>query len=395
MNRPATVITYVNIGHFIDHYAMLVFAAAVVLMGPAFGMGYGELLPYATPGFIAFGAGALVMGWLGDRWSRRHMMAVFFLGIGASLVGAGFVQSPLQLGVALFFIGLFAAIYHPVGTAMLVSYAERVGHEVGRNGVWGNFGVALSALLTGAISQYLGWRAAFILPGVVTIAIGVAFLGAVRHEVRQGHKTAKATARVPASAMPKVILALALAIIASSTTFNAVTVSLPKLFAERLSGLATDPALLGLITAAVYVCGAATQVTIGGFLDRHSLRSLFLPMALLYTPTLLLASVLDGVGLILAAVGIVVAMFGMVTVNDAMIGRFTADEWRSRAFALRYFIGFTGAGASVALVAWLHGAGGFALMLQALAVLCLLMLVAAAILPTEERVPEAAAQPAE
>ncbi len=162
MNRPQTVITYVNLAHFIDHYAMLIFAAAVILMAPAFGLGYAEMLPYATPGFIAFGAGSLLSGWLGDRWSRRHMMAIYFIGIGFSMISVGFVQTPLQLGVALFAIGVFASIYHPVGTAMIVSYAEQIGREVGINGVWGNLGVALSALITGVLAQYLGWRWAFI-----------------------------------------------------------------------------------------------------------------------------------------------------------------------------------------------------------------------------------------
>ena len=175
MNSPARVIGFVNAAHFIDHYSMLIFAAAVIVMGPALGMAYSELLPYATPGFVAFGAGSLITGWLGDRWSRRHMMVIFFVGIGASMIAVGLVQTPLQLGAALLSIGLFASIYHPVGTAMIVSYADKLGREMGINGVWGNLGVASSALVTGVIGQYLGWRWAFIVPGIVTIAIGVAF----------------------------------------------------------------------------------------------------------------------------------------------------------------------------------------------------------------------------
>src|SRR5262245_38511886 len=164
MNRPQTVINFLNIAHFVDHYAMLIFAAAGILMAPAFNLGYSEMLPYATPGFVAFGAGSLATGWLGDRWSRRHMMAIFFIGIGFSMISVGFVQTPLQLGMALLAIGIFASIYHPVGTAMIVSYAEQIGREMGINGVWGNLGVASSALVTGVIGQYLGWRFAFFIP---------------------------------------------------------------------------------------------------------------------------------------------------------------------------------------------------------------------------------------
>src|SRR5882757_3481046 len=172
MNSPSRVISFVNAAHFIDHYAMLIFAAAVIIMGPAFGMAYSELLPYATPGFVAF------------------------------------VETPLQLGAVLLSIGLFASIYHPVGTAMIVSYADKLGREMGLNGVWGNLGVASSALVTGVVGQYLGWRWAFIVPGIVTILVGVAFAQLVVHEDRSGFKQAAAQARVAKQDMWRVILSL-------------------------------------------------------------------------------------------------------------------------------------------------------------------------------------------
>jgi len=383
MNDPRTVIRFVNLAHFIDHYAMLVFAAAVVLMAPAFGLGYSELLPYATPGFVAFGAGALLTGWLGDRWSRRHMLAIYFLGIGLSMIAVGLIRTPLQLGAALLAIGVFASIYHPVGTAMIVSYADKLGREVGINGVWGNLGVALSALITGVLAQYLGWRWAFIVPGVATMAVGVAFMRAVGDESRSHHKVAQGAARVARSDMWRVVVSLLLAVMASSVTFNAVTVALPKLFSERLTDLTTSPSLLGLITAGVYLFGALTQYNVGQLIDRTSLKWAFMPLALMLAPLLYIAASLDGVPLLVVSIGIVMAMFGLVTVNDSMVGKYTADEWRSRAYAVRYFIGFTAAGAAVALVAWLHETGGFALVLQAFAALCVLVIAAALIFPPE------------
>src|SRR4030081_1716239 len=233
MNSPARVIAFVNAAHFVDHYSMLIFAAAVIVMGPALGMAYSELLPYATPGFIAFGAGSLLTGWLsaprgfipfgagsllpgclGARWSRRHMMVIFFAGIGASMIAVGLVQTPLQLGAALLAIGLFASIYHPVGTAMIVSYADRLGREMGLNGVWGNLGVASSALVTGVVGQFLGWRGAFIIPGLVTILIGVAFMWTVIHEDRSAARQAAAQARVAKNDMWRVFVALLIVVLA-------------------------------------------------------------------------------------------------------------------------------------------------------------------------------------
>src|ERR1700759_660912 len=389
MNSPARVIDFVNAAHFIDHYAMLIFAAAVIVMGPALGMAYSELLPYATPGFVAFGAGSLIPGWLGDRWSRRHMMVIFFAGIGCAMISVGFVQTPVQLGAALFAIGIFASIYHPVGTAMIVSYADKLGREMGINGVFGNLGVASSALVTGVVGQYLGWRWAYILQGSFTILVGLCFVAMVKHEDRTNVRQARAQARVAKQDLWRGNVALLIVVIAISPPLNAVTVALPKLFAERLSGLTQSPALLGVIAAGVYVFGAMTQYTIGKLIDRYSLKAVSLPLSFVLAPFLYIAAELSNLPLIIAAIGIVMGAFGQVTVNDAMVGKYTSEEWRSRAYAVRYFVGFTAAGVSVGLVAWLYQQGGFVTMLHAFAGLCLLTIAAPLILPVEIRTPSA------
>ena len=307
------------------------------------------------------------------------------------MISVGFGQTPLQLGAALLAIGIFASIYHPVGTAMIVSYAEKLGREMGLNGVWGNLGVASSALVTGVIGQYLGWRWAFIVPGLVTVGIGILFAMTVVHEDRKGTKQAAAQARVAKEDMWRVVLSLLIVVIAISTTFNAVTVALPKLFAERLADLTRSPALLGVIAASVYVFGAMTQYTIGRLLDHYSLKTVALPLSFMLAPFLYLAASLSNLPLILVSIGIVMGAFGQVTVNDAMVGKYTTEEWRSRAYSVRYFVGFTAAGASVGLVAWLYDQGGFGMMLRAFAALCVLAIIAAIILPREIRTPAAQA----
>ncbi len=144
-----------------------------------------------------------------------------------------------------------------------------------------------------------------------------------------------------------------------------------------------------MIAACVYVFGAMTQYTIGKLIDRHSLKAVTLPLSFLLAPFLYFAATLSNLPLILAAIGIVMGAFGQVTVNDAMVGKYTSEEWRSRAYAVRYFIGFTAAGVSVGLVAWLYQQGGFVTMLHAFAGLCLLVIAAAIILPPEIKVPAA------
>jgi MFS family permease len=375
-----------NIAHFIDHYAMLIFAAAVIVIAPTFGMTYGELLPYATPGFIAFGAGSLFSGWLGDKWSRRNMMAIFFVGMGLALAGISLVQTPIQLGAMLLAVGVVASIYHPVGTAMLVSNVDKLGKEMGINGMWGNFGVASSALVTGVINQYFGWRAAFWVPGIVCLIIGFLFMRDVpRSADGISKKSVAGTARVPKSVMIWVVASLIITIIASSITFNSVTVALPKIFQERLSNLTSNTAALGTITFLVYLFGALSQYIIGHLLDRHSLKNVFLPLALMIVPALFLASTMTDYGLILLAIVIIAAVFGQVTVNDTMLGKYTVDEWRGRAYSARYFLGFTAAGLSVGLVSILYNQGGFDLMLKLIAALSLFTVLGAVIFPQEKR----------
>lgn len=381
------IVAYMNIAHFIDHYAMLIFAAAVIVIAPTFGMTYGELLPYATPGFIAFGAGSLFSGWLGDKWSRRNMMAIFFVGMGLVLAGISFVQTPLQLGAMLLAVGIVASIYHPVGTAMLVSNVDKLGKEMGINGMWGNVGVASSALVTGVINEYFGWRAAFWVPGIACLVIGYLFMRAVPKSADGiSKKSAAGTARVPKSVMAWVIASLIITIIASSITFNSVTVALPKIFQERLSNLTSNTAALGTITFFVYLFGALAQFIIGNLLDKHSLKNVFLPLALAIVPALFLASTMTDYGLIVLAIVIIAAVFGQVTVNDTMLGKYTIDEWRGRAYSARYFLGFTAAGLSVGLVSILYNQGGFDLMLKSIAALSLFTVLGAVIFPQEKRV---------
>ncbi|MDP7548964.1 MAG: MFS transporter, partial [Alphaproteobacteria bacterium] len=120
MNRDRLYFLLLNLGHFFDHLFMLIFATVAALaLYREWGVGYAALLAYATPGFFAFGLCSLPAGWLADRWSRDGMMSVFFIGIGATAIATGFAETPLQIGAGLFVIGMFAAIYHPVGLAIV------------------------------------------------------------------------------------------------------------------------------------------------------------------------------------------------------------------------------------------------------------------------------------
>jgi len=364
------VIAFVNIAHSIDHMFVLIFPAAVLAMGGSFQRSYGELLALSVGSFIAFGAGSVPSGWLGDKWSRRNMLAVFFLGIGAATILVGLSVNEVMLAVSLTLIGLFASIYHPVGGALLASHTTRLGRDLGLNGVWGNLGIAFAALITAGIAQYLGWRFAFFIPGGLAMLIGIVFLALVPDE-RNAAKRAPAR---PQPAVPRAVAMRAFGVltavtIAGGVVFSATTVSLPKLFNERLLGFVDSPLAVGALVAAVYVTGAVAQLIIGRLVDRHSLRNIFVPLSVLQAPCLFLAATAGDWGLLLAAAGLMFAVFGQVTINDAMIVRYTTDAWRSRAYALRYLLSFGVSAAAVPMVAFLHDRnGGFDTLFRMLAV---------------------------
>ncbi len=392
MNRR--VIAFINVGHALDHLFMLVFTTAVLTMADEFGLSYGEMIGLSLGGFIAFGAGSLPAGWLGDRWSRRAMMAVFFIGIGLAALVTAFASTPTQVFLALTLIGVFAAIYHPVGTAMLVAHAERTGREIGVNGVWGNMGVACSALVTGALSQWFGWRWAFAVPGAVSIAAGIAFLALVPEGTGPKRGGGRKTLDIPRPVVRRVFIVLMTVSIAGSLIFNAVNLSLPKVVEDRVAALAQSPAAIGGVVFAIYALGSLSQLLMGRLVDRHPLRAVFLPLSLLYLPCLLLAISAQDIAIVVLAFGAVFAMFGQVTINDTMVAKYTTEEWRARVYALRYSVSFLGSAVAVPLVARLRDSfGGFEWVFLALGLVSALIVIGAVAFPhrPEELAPRPAA----
>lgn len=369
MAASTRLIGFINAGHMLDHMAMLIFPTAVLGMQADFARPYGALIALASGGFIMFGAGSLPAGWLGDRWSRRNMLAVFFLGLGAATIATGCVHTTWQLAAGLAAMGLFAAIYHPVGTAMLVSHAERVGRAIGVNGVWGNLGVAFAAIVTGAVTQWVGWRWAFILPGSAALTAGCAYLVLVPPEAnRHGHAAAVREVAFPRAVIIRAFAVLALVTLAGGVVFNATTVALPKLVDERLPLLAGSTLGVGALACAVYVVGAMAQLVMGRLIDRHPLKVGFLAVALFQAPLLAAAAFASGWVMVAVLAALVFVVFGQITFNDAMVARYTVGPWRARVYAVRYLLSFGVAAAAIPLVAIMHAHGGFAALFDALAI---------------------------
>jgi MFS family permease len=389
------LVPFINVGHLLDHLVMLVFPTVVLALSREWGKPYSELLPLSVAGFIAFGAFAIPAGWLADHWSRYKMMAVFFFGIGGALFLTGFAQTSWQIAAGLALTGMFAAIYHPVGIAMLVAAPKNLGMALGWNGLWGNLGLATAAIVSGALMDLWGWRAAFFIPGLGAIATGVLFLLLVPDPGPVAKKSKSIGLHVDARTMTQIFAILLIATACGGVIFNSTTVAMPKIFDERLRALTQTNLGLGALVAFVYTTAAFAQVLMGKLIDRFEMRRLMMAVGLVQIPLLALAASLDGWPMLIVALGMMMAIFGQIPLNDAIVGKYVADEYRARVLSVRYVVSLGVAAVAVPLIALLHRTeGGFRNVFMVLAALALAMLTASFFFPSRDRItrsPSAAA----
>jgi MFS family permease len=372
-------IGFINFAHAIDHYVVLIFPTVVIGLEAIYGRSYAELIALGTASFVTFGVFSLPAGWLADRWSRRNMMAVFYFGCGVSLLGAALAPNLVWLAVALAALGMFAAIYHPVGTAMLIEQATTRGRSLAFNGVCGNLGVAFAAGITAVLASVIGWRGAFVVPAVICILTGIAYLRLVPDNHHRSIKRDQTPdVRLAAWIAVTVFCLFIVIALTAGLVFHIVTVALPKIVDERLGDVSLI--LVGGLATLIFVFGALAQFAMGRLVEKFPLHILFAAVAFLQFAGVLWAAYATGITILFALAAAIIGIYAQVTVNDMVIARYTADAWRGRVFAVRYFLTFLVSGAAVSLIALLHGRGGFDLVLAVTAVIALGFVVATAVI---------------
>jgi MFS family permease len=367
---------FLNIAHALDHFLLLIYPTAVIAISTQRGLDYAELITLATGSFIAFGLCSLPMGWISDRIGRRNMLAVFFFGFGTSCASISLCETSFQFAAALFVLGVFSAIYHPIGSAMLVSHARKLGRDLGINGVWGNIGAAFASAITAGLTTILGWQWAFIAPGLICILFGLAFVILVPGDGEPRHPSQDPVQRSFVSNPKTVLIIFAMAIIAGGMTFNMTTIALPKVIDEGM-GISLSLGHTGSLATAIFMFGALTQMIIGRLVDAYSLPNVFVGLAILQPAGLALAASTNGIWMIFGLVVIMSAIYGQVIINDAMVAKYVPQNYRARAFSVRYFLGFTVAGFAAPMISTLHAKGGFPNVLSVTAVFGAIVALAA------------------
>ncbi len=329
-----------NIAHTIDHAFLLIFAAVVVVIAQEFHISnWQDLMPYNTGAFICFGLLSIVAGKLADNFGRKPMMMIFFMGMSLSLLLISQADSALEIGIYLTILGVFSAIYHPVGIPMLLQGQEKYGKIIGFNGLFGNLGVAIAALMSGFIMKYFGWRMAFILPAGISFIVGIIFwLNA--HETESPKKRPSKINNFDAKFLFRLMIVMIMANVGISFLFNFTTNANGQLLQAKFQNITNDPAQLGLYLALIYGVASFVQLFIGRCIDKYSLKSLYAGLVAGQVFFVILTNLGQDWLFYLGLLGWMSCIFGAIPFTDAMIGKYIDDRMRSSVAGMRLTISF-------------------------------------------------------
>jgi len=378
---------YLNISHFIDHFIMLIFAKAAYDAGREFGLGYEEIIVFGVLGFILFGAAAPIASILANKYSRSVLMVIFHFGIGISAIICSFASTPWELSIGLSLIGVFAAIFHPVGIAMLLKNSKKLGYRLGINGVFGNMGVAAAPLITGYLLLISDWKLSFILPGIACILYGVIFLLALKDEPK-AVQTEKTNERddVFAPQWRRALLALALTTTSGGFIFGAMTFIIPRYFELQLTGITSSVAVTGLIASMVYAIAGFTQIGAGLLIDRFPAKPILFVIGVGQVIFIFLASTVSDLQLFFVTLVATSFVFGQIPIIDTIMSRYIPDKARGNVLSVKFALNL-GAGASVLPISSLMLKNGYDLssLFTVMSFMAMFVVLASLILPSGQR----------
>ena len=392
-------------GHSIDHIFMLLFMAVIgFTVAPFWGLTYGELALLFTPATIMFGLGGPLAGWLADRWSGPGMMTVYFIGIGLSSVFTGFADGPVHAGSRPHAGGSLRLDLppgrHPADRAR--GAGDRRGRLLGINGVFGSAGMAVTPIIMSGLLAAGGWRAVFIVPGLVAIAIGVVF----HLRFRESLPLSRARARAPASqsglqalmqtwrSQPeaerrdfvRAMVILGIITVATGLIFQALTNGVPKIVNHRVSMFGDDIFLLSATASGILVVSGLAQLIGGELADRFPLRRLFIAVYAGLPPALAAAAFAWDMPMSAVFTLATAIVVGNQPISDLLFARYMPEQWLSTAYGIRFALSLgSGVVALPLLGLGFDYTGDFALLFYAMAAVAVVVVLAAMKLPAEAK----------
>ena len=126
---------------------------------------------------VPWGFGALLAGWLADRFGSKPMLVIYLAGCGAVSIATALAPDLATVFITMFLLGSFASIYHPAGLAIISREApiEARGPALGWHGIFGSIGIAAAPFLAWFwLGLGFTWRDYYLLLAVPGVALAIA-----------------------------------------------------------------------------------------------------------------------------------------------------------------------------------------------------------------------------
>ncbi|WP_425405030.1 MFS transporter [Hwanghaeella sp.] len=388
------------IGHFYFHYFAAMYFTIVIAMAADWNRPFHDLIELWLPASILIGLASLPAGRLADIWSAPGMMVIMFLGMGAATAACAFADQDLVLTGFLAMIGLFGAIYHPVGISWLIRSSDgSTGKKLAVNGIFGGLGAAAAGGITGLILEFLSWREAFLLPGVICAATGLAMLWYVATgRISEGDGSAARNNPAMGNGNLKAFCLLLFPMFAIGLLYSTTQAAMPKLFEEGLIGLVGgNLALIGGLVATVYIAGAIMQVLGGHLADHYNKKTVYVICWIGQVPLLALVAMTGDLMLLTAATMMVVLNSSALPSENMLLSQYTPEKHQGLAFGIKFILAFGAAPLGVKLISWVREAtGSFEWLILGLSAMAAAAVLVVIFLPSDRpNKPVAAPVPAE
>lgn len=141
------------------------------------------LLPWVVNAYLLTFAGFMLFGGrLGDLWGRRRVLIAGLIGFGLLSLWGGLAQTPIELVLARGGQGLCGALVSPAALALASAGFPTDTLRSRALALWGAAGAiggALGVVLSGVLTEHLGWRSVLFVNVPITVLCLVAVLRGV------------------------------------------------------------------------------------------------------------------------------------------------------------------------------------------------------------------------
>ena len=335
------LVLFVSVAHALVHVFELSLPSVELEIDAEFHCGTKTTGWLGTCWRLPWGAGAILAGWLVDRYGSRIMLAIYLLGCAVMCAAVALTTQLSGLFLPMIGMGTFAAIYHPAGLT-LISHAttqENRPFALGIHGIFGSLGIGGAPFIAGLVLvNGMGWRSFYWL-----LVLPAAILGTIFFKTRatgRGGQTQHHETLAQDDADWTSFGTLILVGICSGITYSAFLHFLPRYLSDSLlefsSRLAGQDQFLagGLLTL-----GCFGQY-LAGTLARHKLLEWQLTTVLLLNvPCLVAMGFASGWTRVVAAGAFTLVHFMHQPIYNSLVAKYTPLSRRSLCYGFSFLMG--------------------------------------------------------